>query len=491
MRVSRKAQGVTVGDVSASVDSVLRSPGQPLTASARAFFEPRFGQDLKDVRVHADRDAQRSAQEVNAQAYTVGSHVVFNAGRYMPDTPKGLQLLAHELTHTIQQSISSSCGIGLQRQPLPQEEIEMPAVFAADRRKRTWRQYARLLGEQDAARIRRDGTLSSDLRDELNAKLRFFEDQARTMYIREIKPALFEVLGRDGATGAMPRSTPKNPSLLSLDYNGPDVCGGQPCATDEEIDPDLSLASRTGRSELPHSALGQTFSAEVRIRIVELLEHDVDLACHPPTRRCKYARATLETFLRSGEIVEYRNYDGGPGPANLTALYVSLGSLALEMCLANPFGCAMSFGIAGSSSNGGFEGCGAVAGFGAGVTFRLPGGAKLLSSVIRYAERDIIVVETSRGPQAFYRSTGINSGKEGTWLPFDGSIDMPGGFLKERFTSGAGLLEGDPLFRYGTGELKGISEQLGKMALPTGQAVGTSYDVNLLLQKIGARNPLD
>jgi hypothetical protein len=101
--VSRKAQGAIGSDAPASVGSVIGSPGQPLASSARAFFEPRFGQDLRHVRVHTDREAQQSARDVNALAYTVGSHVVFGTGRYAPGTSDGQRLLAHELTHVVQQ----------------------------------------------------------------------------------------------------------------------------------------------------------------------------------------------------------------------------------------------------------------------------------------------------------------------------------------------------------------------------------------------------
>ncbi len=101
--VSRKAQGAIGSDASASVGSVIRSSGQPLAASTRAFFEPRFGQDLSQVRVHTDPEAQQSARDVSALAYTVGSHVVFGADRYVPGTPDGQRLLAHELTHVVQQ----------------------------------------------------------------------------------------------------------------------------------------------------------------------------------------------------------------------------------------------------------------------------------------------------------------------------------------------------------------------------------------------------
>lgn len=85
------------------VNDVLRSPGQPLDPSLRAFMEPRFGRDFSQVRVHKDAQAQESAEAVSALAYTVGRHVVFGPGQYQPDTTAGRELLAHELTHTLQQ----------------------------------------------------------------------------------------------------------------------------------------------------------------------------------------------------------------------------------------------------------------------------------------------------------------------------------------------------------------------------------------------------
>jgi hypothetical protein len=85
------------------VHSVLRSPGQPLDATTRAFFEPRFGRDLSTVRVHADGRAADSAAAVEAVAYTVGSDVVFGRARYAPYSTSGQHLLAHELAHVIQQ----------------------------------------------------------------------------------------------------------------------------------------------------------------------------------------------------------------------------------------------------------------------------------------------------------------------------------------------------------------------------------------------------
>lgn len=85
------------------VEEVMRSPGQPLDASTRAFMEPRFGHDFARVRVHTDARAAESARAVNALAYTVGRHVVFGAGRYAPGGGEGRRLLAHELAHVVQQ----------------------------------------------------------------------------------------------------------------------------------------------------------------------------------------------------------------------------------------------------------------------------------------------------------------------------------------------------------------------------------------------------
>jgi len=91
-----------VGEVPQIVYDVLRSPGQPLDPATRAFFEPRFGHDFSRVRVHADQQASDSAKRVNAKAYTVGRDIAFGAGEYAPTSSEGTRLLAHELTHVVQ-----------------------------------------------------------------------------------------------------------------------------------------------------------------------------------------------------------------------------------------------------------------------------------------------------------------------------------------------------------------------------------------------------
>ena len=82
----------------------LRGSGQPLPRSVRRFFEPRFGHDFSQVRVHTDKSSAESARAVNARAYTAGRDIVFRAREYAPETLEGRRLIAHELTHVIQQS---------------------------------------------------------------------------------------------------------------------------------------------------------------------------------------------------------------------------------------------------------------------------------------------------------------------------------------------------------------------------------------------------
>lgn len=172
-RLQRKATRTGPSTVPPIVDEVLRSPGQPLDTSTRSFMESRFGHDFGRVsvypqvpqgssganligpvndryereadaaasrvsaatpmpgersadfgrvRVHTDSRAAESANALDARAYTLGHHVVFDAGGYVPRTHEGRALLAHELTHVLQQT-GPSAGI-LQRNPDDKEGAE-------------------------------------------------------------------------------------------------------------------------------------------------------------------------------------------------------------------------------------------------------------------------------------------------------------------------------------------------------------------------------
>jgi len=85
------------------VDDVLTQSGQPLDPATRSFMEARLGYDFSRVRVHSGARANASARSVHAHAYTVGDNIVFDAGRFAPQTREGRRLLAHELTHVVQQ----------------------------------------------------------------------------------------------------------------------------------------------------------------------------------------------------------------------------------------------------------------------------------------------------------------------------------------------------------------------------------------------------
>jgi hypothetical protein len=93
--------------VPASVDQALAGPGRPLEPTLRQDMESRFGHDFSRVRVHSGAPAEQSAQDVEASAYTVGYNIVFGAGQFQPGSSIGRGLLAHELTHVVQQSTAS------------------------------------------------------------------------------------------------------------------------------------------------------------------------------------------------------------------------------------------------------------------------------------------------------------------------------------------------------------------------------------------------
>lgn len=90
-------------DISSRIRS-LKGSGQPLPTSVRTFFEPRFGYNFNQVEVYNNEKAADVARSINAKAFTAGKDVVFGAGEYSPETVAGKRLLAHELTHVVQQN---------------------------------------------------------------------------------------------------------------------------------------------------------------------------------------------------------------------------------------------------------------------------------------------------------------------------------------------------------------------------------------------------
>lgn len=118
---SASSRDAVPGEAPEDVHQALSSSGRPLDSGVRERLEPRFGMDFSRVRIHTDDRAAESARAVSAHAYTVGPQIVFAPGQYAPGTPGGDRLLAHELTHVVQQSGSS--GV-VQRLPVQETQRE-------------------------------------------------------------------------------------------------------------------------------------------------------------------------------------------------------------------------------------------------------------------------------------------------------------------------------------------------------------------------------
>ncbi len=106
-RASVQSSGVDTTAPS-SVERVLASSGTPMQPVLRQDMEQRFGHDFSNVRIHTGHAAEQSTRDVNAHAYTVGHNIVFGSGQFSPASNTGSHLLAHELSHTIQQGTSAS-----------------------------------------------------------------------------------------------------------------------------------------------------------------------------------------------------------------------------------------------------------------------------------------------------------------------------------------------------------------------------------------------
>lgn len=130
------ATAVAEREESPVLDVVGSGGGQPLDKGVREDMESRLGHDFSDVRVHTDTKASESAKSVNAQAYTVGSDVVFQQDKYDPGSHDGQVMLAHELTHVVQQRNGpvdgTATGDGV-KVSSPSDRFEQEASHTAER----------------------------------------------------------------------------------------------------------------------------------------------------------------------------------------------------------------------------------------------------------------------------------------------------------------------------------------------------------------------
>lgn len=105
------------------VDGASLGGGRPLPLAAREFFEPRFGADFSQVRVHTDPRTAESARALDARAFTIGRDIAFAAGQFSPDSESGRRLLAHELTHVLQQQ--GRCESVIRRQATAKPKVDI------------------------------------------------------------------------------------------------------------------------------------------------------------------------------------------------------------------------------------------------------------------------------------------------------------------------------------------------------------------------------
>jgi hypothetical protein len=104
-KLDKKDSGVAASNLSATGTYIntLNGKGQQIPREARHFFQKRMGRDFSHVKIHTDTEAEKSAKDINAKAYAVDNHIVFNKGQYNPNSTEGRKLLAHELAHIVQQ----------------------------------------------------------------------------------------------------------------------------------------------------------------------------------------------------------------------------------------------------------------------------------------------------------------------------------------------------------------------------------------------------
>ncbi len=183
----RRKEAVGEAPVTSGAASSLgahRGGGQPLPTAERAFFEPRLGADLQDVRIHADEEAARLSAGLAARAFAVGGDVYFGAGEYRPDSKEGRHLLAHELSHVLHQGAGDTVHRVIELRP--------PGPGEATAFDRAQELVDRLNGLTTALRYRLDGrvlryeVLDEARQNEFDRQLRAIMDQVAVIPLRLI-----------------------------------------------------------------------------------------------------------------------------------------------------------------------------------------------------------------------------------------------------------------------------------------------------------------
>jgi hypothetical protein len=208
LRVQRLASPSSgqAGSAPASVERALASPGHPLEHGLRSDLEMRFGRDFSSVRIHRGDDAEKSARDVNASAYTVGRHIVFGAGSYAPHSEAGRRLLAHELAHTLQQegqarglqrALAGGCAEPADTWPEAMEESSLAGIHAHDQIQEKFFPQLDIEAELPRATKKRQGKACPEKTREPGELDLWRSTGGRSVQIGEIKSVNSEATGRD------------------------------------------------------------------------------------------------------------------------------------------------------------------------------------------------------------------------------------------------------------------------------------------------------
>jgi hypothetical protein len=226
-----------------SVEHALRDGGRPLPPQLRDEMEGRFGCDFSRVRVHSGPAAERSAADLNAAAYTLGGHIVFGSERFAPATPAGRHLLAHELTHVVQQGGSPGAAGQLQRKVVL-AGAEMPekdrASFLRARKWSSATQARAVMDDMAAAGDSFDFADAGELETEIKKRL------STVKHMEESQDAV-PVKGHEAKSFAYPFSESNHTELYGPRVNYAAREYWEPSVSDGYADRDTKANAKTNK----------------------------------------------------------------------------------------------------------------------------------------------------------------------------------------------------------------------------------------------------
>jgi hypothetical protein len=179
-QLQRSSTGAGPATAPASVENILQSSGSPLDRETRSFFESRLGCDFGKVRIYTDAEAASSARSVAAKAYTVENKIVFNSGQYSPHTQEGRKLLAHELTHVVQQTRGAASSPASKVPPKVQRKVILKKAEMSAKERQAFLRAHRWTNPALAAQVMEEMAAAGDSFDFEN------DDELKTEIIKRL-----------------------------------------------------------------------------------------------------------------------------------------------------------------------------------------------------------------------------------------------------------------------------------------------------------------